>query len=276
MNLPDINSIRTIQPSEQIADTISYINNNYSTLQLWASALQQEYDNRWQPVIDYYNLYAVELNEASLLAETLSANWDNFQTIVETNSAKWLQVSTIFYPILILNSITDENVISITDWVRQYFPIRKADNSLNFVEGQTLIVNCYTYAYSDTINIVDEPYSYAKCETRSGIVYAHCKTIVSGGPIYCGGGAVYRCNLTLEDNPSKNVSCWYTSPYVYDVDPYGSPITDTTFTSDKQTARGQIKTNISMNYTDQNETEVVTLVFKVNDCNWQYNGGLFY
>jgi hypothetical protein len=273
MNLPDINSIRIIQSSEQIADTIDAINNNYSTLQLWASAIQQEYDIRWQPVINYYNQYIVSLNNSSLLAQTLSADWDIFQTTVETNSAKWLQPFTIFYPTLILDNVTDDTIITIIDWLRQYFPIRNSDNSLNYVEGQKLIVNCYIYSYSDTINIVDEPYSYAKCQTRSGTIYAHCKTVISGGTIYCGQGS-YSCAKTIETNPSKHVDCWFSSPYVYDVAPYGSPITDTAFSTAKQNSRGQIKTNITMNYTDQNETGIETLVFKVYDCDWQYNGGL--
>jgi len=274
MNLPDTTSIRDILLSEQIADTIDVVNKNYTTLQLWASAIQQEYDNNWQPILDYYNQYAVSLQEASTLAQTFSADWDDFQTIVETNSAKWLQPFTIFYPSLILNNVTDDTVTTIIDWLRQYFPIRNADNSLNYVEGQKLIVNCYIYTYNNVINIADEPYSYAICETSSGTVYAHCETKTTGPTIVCGQGSVYSCDQTLVTNPSKHVDCWYTSPYVYDVAPYGSPITDTAFSYAKQRTRGQIKTNITMNYTDQNETGIETLVFKVYDCDWQYNGGV--
>jgi hypothetical protein len=274
MNLPNINSIRTIESTEQIADTIDAINNNYYTLQLWASAIQQEYDIRWQPIINYYNQYAASLTDTFSLAQTLSSDWDNFQTIVESNSAKWLQPFTIFYPTLILNNVTDDTITTIIDWLRQYFPIKNNDNTLNYVEGQILIVNCYTYSYSDTINIKDEPYSYAKCNTTSGTIYAKCQTKISGAPIHCGSGAVYTCDLTLVTNPSKHVDCWFSSPYLYDIGSYGSPITDTDFSTSKQNVKGQIKTNINMDYTDQNETGIETLVFKVYDCDWQYNGGV--
>jgi hypothetical protein len=275
MILPDINSIKIIYPAESIADSLPTINNNYLTLQLWISAYEDEYAKTWSPIIEYYNQYSADLKESLTLAQSYSANWDSFQTIVESNSAKWIQPFTIFYPTLIESNNAPIDTDIFKNWLNQYFPIRNPDGSLNYIEGQKIIVNCYLYSYdyAKKIDITDEPYSYSRCTTSSGTIYAHCKTIISGGPIVC-SQSTYYCARTIDCYPSKNVNCWYSSPYLYDVSPFGSPITSpTVFSTSKQVARGQIKANISMNFLDRRETNIAQFVFVVNECDWNYIGG---
>jgi hypothetical protein len=268
-------TIRTINPSEGISDSLSTINNNYSTLYLWTSALQQKYDGVWQPIIDYYNQYVDQLQNSLTLVQSYSANWDNFQTIVESNSSKWLQPFTIFYPTLIQDTLTQNDIDSIKTWLGQYFPIRNSDGTLNYVENQKFIVSCYIYSYdtNNQINIKDQAYSYAVCATQSGTIYAHCKTLVTGGWVHCSNTSYY-CDATIDFYPSKHVDCWYASPYLYNVPEFGQAITDTTFTANNQSVRGQIMANISMNYLDRNETKLQNLIFNVIGCDWNYGGTL--
>jgi hypothetical protein len=275
MITPNINSIALIYSSDNIAQSLSAINNNYSTLHLWVSAFDQQYQQIWQPVIDYYNNYSESLQNSLTLAQSFSSNWNDFQTTVESNSAKWLQPFTIFYPTLIQDTVTDNDVLLVKAWLDKYFPIRNNDGSLNYVEDQRIIVNCYTYSYDNdnSIDIFDEPYSYARCRTSSGTIYAHCQTIITGGTINC-NQASYYCNTTYNTYPSKRVNCWYSSPYLYDIAPYGSPIINNVYDINKTTARGQIQAKITMKFLDRKENTIQPLSFKVYDCEWNYTGGL--
>ena len=289
MNLPDLTKIRVIDKTEQIADTVTAINTNYSTLQLWVSALQQEYDLTWQPLVDYYNKYGVYLSDALTLATNLSGSWDDFQTTVETTSSKWIQPFTIFYPNLIKDSVKDSDISNITDWMNKYFPIVNSDLSINYVQGQKTIVNCYTYSLNEQFNFIAEPYSYVHCTAHSGTIYAHCQTIVTGGTVHC-SNASYNCNATFDCYPSKHVDCWYSSPYVYDIPPYGIPIPDVSvqpvpatnsasypsYVATRQQARSQIQGKLNMEFTDRDDSNMQSLIFIVNECSWTYDGGLIY
>jgi hypothetical protein len=274
MILPDINSIKMIYPTDGIPESLPTINNNYSTLHLWISAIEQEYEGKWQPIIDYYNRYMIQLQNSLTLAQSYSANWDSFQTTVETNSSKWLQPFTIVYPTLIQDNITQDDVDAIKNWLDQYFPIRNSNGSLNYVENQKFIVSCYLYTYNtgNEIDILDQPYSYAICTTNSGTIYAHCQIKYSGGNVHC-NQSTYSCNLTFDFYPSKHVDCWFTSPYLYNNSKFGSAINDSSvFDVSKQTARGQIQANLRMKYNDRKETQIQHLIFTVNECDWNYGG----
>jgi hypothetical protein len=273
INPPNINKIRTIYPSESISDTVSVVNTNYSTLFVWTSAIQQQYDKIWQPVVDYYNQYEAQLKNSLTLVQSYSAKWDDFQTIVESNSSKWIQPFTIFYPTLIQNNITTSDVDTITTWLKEYFPIRNSDNSLNYVEDQKFIVSCYIYSYdtANKINISDDAFSYAICNTSSGTIYAHCETKIAAGDVYC-YSQKYSCAHTAVYNPSMHVDCWYSTPYLYDIPRFGSPITDNTFSASKQRVRGQIRANIGMYFTDRREDNIKQLLFTVGNCEWIYGG----
>jgi hypothetical protein len=276
MITPDLNNIKIIEATEGISDSVNVINNNYSTLYLWVSSLQHEYDNSWQSVVNYYNEYASQIQDSLTLVKSYSANWNNFQTIVESNSSKWLQPFTIFYPTLIKDNVTQTDIDTIITWLNEYFPIKNSDGTLNYVENQIFIVNCYVYIYDNnhSINIVDQPYSYAVCSTVSGTIYAHCQVLLSGGTVNCNQGS-YSCNISYDCYPSKNVDCWYDTPYILNIPTYGAPILNgDVFSKTNQNVRGQIQANLKMNFSERRETEIKNLKFTVSNCDWNYEGVL--
>ena len=274
MNLPSLSSITTISPLENIADSLSAINTNYSTLQAWVTSVENQYNGDWQNVISYYSKYGQSLLDTLSLVQSASGEWDAFQTLVESNSASWLQPFTIFYPTIIQSPFTQSDIDGINAWIRKYFPIKNADGTLNYVENQQFVVNCYTYALSSQINVNDTAYSYSECSTTSGTIYAHCVSVVTGGTVVC-TNATYNCNMTINCNPSLHVDCWYNSPYLLDIPPYGEPIPDSeVFNATDQYARGQIMANLTMNFNDRRETKVAAFRFLVSDCDWVYGGVL--
>jgi hypothetical protein len=271
----DTTSIVSILSSDSIVDTLDAINTNYSMLHLGVSTIEMSYNKKLQPIIDFYNLYASGLHESLTLYTESYNKWSQYVTTVQGNSAKWLQPFSIYYPTLIQDPFTDDDINTINNWIRKYFPIKNKDGTLNYVEGQKFLVNCFTYDYvspdgfSNGI-LTDSPYSYCECNTYSGGVYLHCQTLIGGGWVAC-SNATYYCNKTIDCYPSQNVDCWYTTPYTH-LD--GTIITDTgnefNKNDPKQKVRSQINANITMEFTDRRETSIKTLLFVVSNCDWAY------
>jgi hypothetical protein len=276
-----------ILSSQNIDDSIFNINDNYNALQLSVNILQNYYNDNIQPIIDFYNQYSLQLNESLTLSQNYSANWNNFQTIVETNSSKWLRPFTIFYPTLIKDGINQDDINTIITWLNEYFPIINLNGSLNYLQNQSIIVSCYLYEYDITnkINTKEYAYSYSNCSTNNGTIHAHCQSIIAGGWIHCNQGS-YLCDATVDCYPSLKVDCWYGDPYLFDIGSYGvimpkenappqTPAsTFNSYVKPRQNVRGQILADISMNYLDKKETGIKSLKFIVNNCEWSYVGNI--
>jgi len=270
-NLPfDIRSlVMEISPSEIIGASIENINKFNSNLFQTATAIEDVYVKELQPIVEYYEKNKETLYEAIDIIANRSYMWDDFYTTVQQNSARWILPMTVFYPSLIQAPITPSKVNVVLDWLKKYFPIRNdIDNTLNFLEKQKFIVSCYTYEYVSQINILDQPYSYCNCATQTGIIALHCKTRITGGWINCNQGS-YNCNHTINCYPTKNVDCWYESPYLKGD---GSPIRATDPVSSKQVVISKIQANVKMNYVDRRENSIKNFVFMVENCDWVYIG----
>jgi len=267
--------ISTILPADNIVDSLCAINLNYSMLHTGLSSIDLIYNSAIQPIIDFYNQYASDLKQSYTLYVNSFDKWTNYISTVQTNSAKWLQPFTIYYPTLIEDPFSDDDINNINIWIRKYFPVKNPDGTLNYVEGQKFLVNCYTYSYVSPDGfsngvLRDSPYSYCICNTYSGGIYLHCQTNIGGGWVAC-ENAVYNCTKTIDCYPSQNVDCWYTTPYLHSD---GTIITDTSNTFNKndpkQSVRSQINANITMQFTDRRETSIKTLQFVISNCDWSY------
>jgi hypothetical protein len=262
-------SISSISPYSQIADSLNVINANYTNLFLTVSSFQQNYNFYYNPLINFYNKYYNDLNDALNTYNYNLSNWNEFYTSVASNSSKWLQPFTIFYPIVFEGMVTIDDSLTINNWLREYFPIKNSDGSLNYVEGQILLVSCYTYINENRLGVYNDIVtSNCNCSTQSGSIQLHCQTIVPDGEVVCNQGN-YECKLTIDCRPIKDVDCWYTAPYLH-LD--GSTINTSDSVESKHNAISQIKAIINAQFYDRYENAIQTLKFSVQDCDWAFNG----
>jgi hypothetical protein len=261
-----LEGIKLINKEDQMSGSVSTLNYNYNALYLSAVEIQNLYNQELNPFIEYYNENSNILFDSLSLYSQSSAKWFDFLTIVQTNSSKWLQPMTIFYPTIIADPVTENDIQNINNWLRKYFPIKNSDGTLNYVENQKFIVNFYTYTYTSQVNVLDQVSSYCNCQTYSGNITLHCQTIITGGWIECHQGS-YNCNTTLNCYPSLAVDCWYQSPYLHADQ---TPIKAADAISTKQLTVSKIQATLNMNYIDRRENSIQTVIFYVNDCDWKY------
>jgi hypothetical protein len=258
-----------ISSGEIIGESIGKINKNYDYLYQAATAIEDTHMNEYYPVIEYYEENKQILHEAIEILSNNYIDWTDFYTTVQQNSALWLLPMSVFYPTLMEHPLTPTKIDIVGNWLKKYFPIKNdIDNTLNFVERQRFIVSCYTYQYASKIQILDQPYSYCNCSTRSGVIALHCQTKITGGWVNCNQGS-YNCSHTLNCYPTRNVDCWYESPYLKSD---GTPIRATDPVSVKQVTQSKIQANINMEFVDRRENSLKNLVFEVEDCDWVYVG----
>lgn len=267
--ISDLENIKFISPSENINESIPVINNNYNTLFNYATGIESVHLSQYGPVIEFYDAYKDTLFKAIEIINTRPNIWEDFYTMVQTNSSKWVLPMTVFYPNLIQTPINDNKINQVKNWLNNFFPIRNLeDNTLNFIEKQRFIVSCYIYEYASNINVLDQPASYCNCSTQSGRIALHCQTRIAGGWVNCHQGS-FNCAHTINCYPTKDVDCWYETPYLKSD---GTPINTTDPVSVKQVTLSKIQANLTMNYVDRRETQIKNFIFEVDNCNWVYIG----
>lgn len=247
--------IKKIDPNSDIEfDTSNY---NYKIIDDLLSNLESTFNNKYQPIIDYYNLYYTVLNQGVDLDKNNSQKWQNFRTIVQSNSSSWLQPLTIIYPKINITSFSNSYVQEITDWINAKFPvIDPVTNELLFVENQQAIITCYLgknpYATNKNIYLMDE----TTCVTSNPVICAACSTSFSGG-VKCHQG-FFNCAYNSGCSTCKQATCGYTFP------PYIS--------IDSTSAYGRIEAYVTISYQDLYEDPTCyNLMFIVNGCKWVYN-----
>lgn len=264
----DACELKPLDPNGSIYESIIELNDGFCSMHGSLTSLKQIFDDYIRPVVFLYEQYGDIINETKLIFENLESEPLDFLTITKANSSAWLQPLTIFYPTIFDEPFSDNNIEIINSWLSKFFPIKNEDGTLNYVEGQKYIVNCYTRNNIITLDVLDQPSSFCNCETQSGLLSLHCKTVITGGWIHCNQGS-FNCNTTKNCHPSKNVDCWYETPYIRR---NNLPINSNDPITAKQTARSRIQANIKMSYSETREVGVKTLIFSVLNCNWVYRG----
>jgi len=263
-------TITLVNSSQNIGDSLSTINQSYSSLSQWVIDTQDSYDKKWKYVYDFYIKYVEKLDLTLNLVHTLSTKWDDFQSTVETNSAKWLeQPFTIFYPNILQSPFVDSYTNKVKSWLNTSFPIRDSNGNLNYVEGQRFIVNCHTYSIQNNAVNYDKNLSdLTTCYTRNSTIYVYCSDIWENLTAYCSNGNA-DCSYTRSCSKSKESDCYYLSPYLKsqtDFTPIG------TVNTHAQYGVGRITAHVTANYTERYEVSFVKSVcFKVLECQWVFD-----
>jgi hypothetical protein len=262
-------TITKISSSQNIGDSLDLINQNYSNLSNWIIDVQNSYNNTYQNVYNFFIQYVDRMDETLNLIHTLSSEWQSFQTTVETNSAKWLQPYTIWYPKLISIPFTDSSIAVIKNWLQLNFPIRNDDGSVNYVENQQFIVNAHTYRIEYKINnAYYDLYDYTLCYTHNTTIYAYCSDIWANNYVACSNGG-HSCGYSRSCSKSATSDCYYQSPY-YRAYTDKTPIVDGSAHTTQ--AYGKIEAKVTCNFTDRIESSFIkSISFKVIDCDWVFD-----
>lgn len=249
---------------------LEFFNEGCESIYLKLSGIEDIRLKYIEPIKEFHRTYAISLSNAIETFNKYSLQWLDFSTTTQSYSAKWLQPFTVFYPILFQEPFTDDNIDQVNNWVRKFFPIKNADGTLNYIEHQKLIVNCYTYNVMtpEYFPIITEPKSWSTCATQSGNINLHCQSLGTGGWVHCSNGT-FNCNETIDCYPTYHVDCWFSSPYL-NVD--GSVITTDEPILSRQTVKGQIQANLYMEYNDRATSSIKTMLFEVSNCDWAYSG----
>jgi hypothetical protein len=261
-------TLRSINPSETIGDSLSAINQNYNNLSNWIADIQNLYDNTFLPLYTFYIKYSTRMDRALSLIQNVSADWRSFQTTVQTNSSKWIQPLSIWYPNIILSPFNDSSLSTVGNWLSRTFPIKNADNSVNYVEGQEFIVNCHTYRSEQKVNVLYNLIDWTACRTSNSRIYAYCADLWNAQTIVCSQGS-HNCAFSRNCNTSGASNCYYLTPYYNfytDRNPIGNTPTGALI------GYGKIEATVSAKYSDRFEnTFIKSISFRVVDCNWSFN-----
>lgn len=258
-------TFKTISPSTDIGDSLIYINANYRNLSLWANTLQYDAIQYWKPLLEYYAAHKNEFLSAYTTSVQNSAKWVSMVSLVKTNSAKWIEPITIFYPEIFYFPTSQDNLLTVTQWVTSNFPVLSGGIPL-YVENQQLIV----HNYSNNINVSYNPAPVVyhvedttSCSTYDSYICAYCTTYFSGY-VYCSNGDFNCDGQSTDCSQCKTVHCAYGYPYI-NVGP------------NQNSATGKIAADVSFKFHETKESYSVNAYsFKVKNCAWTFDKTLPY
>lgn len=148
-------TFKALLSSETIGDSLSTVNNNYYNLDVWTHSIITSAATMWEPLIEYYNYYKSDWNQIVTLTRNNSAKWLSMVSTVEANSAKWIEPITIYYPGFFPDPFTPDDVVTVTNFLKQAFPIYPGQGDYPGVYGQRLGLDpnaIITADYIDTDN----------------------------------------------------------------------------------------------------------------------------
>lgn len=252
-NLSNINFNTTI------GDSLSSVNANYQVLEMWVNNIQLSATNIWNPLSRFYSAYADFFKSAYTTSREYSASWISVATNVETNSARWLEPITIFYPQIFPYPFTNDNTATITQWIQTNFPVTtKASDKPNYVENQRLIVYSHTYSITVQPNTVYNLIDITQCNTQDGDICAYCTTRYYGYA-YCSNGDM-ACGGSSSCDQCRHVDCFYAGyPYV-------------NLTNNGNSAQSYIAADVTMGFTDRREDRNIKAIsYIVKNCDWVFD-----
>lgn len=252
-------NIINIPSNTTIGNSLSSMNSNYASLEMWANNIQLSATNLWSPLAEFYNVYSAFLKSANTTSQQYSASWVSMATNVETNSAKWIEPITIFYPQIFPYPFTNDNTKTISSWLSNNFPVSGSTvTKPGYVENQQIIIYSHTYTQNIQPNVVYNLIDMAQCVTSDGNICAYCTTSYYGY-VYCSNGD-FSCGGSSSCSQCAHVNCYYTGyPYV-------------NLTNNGRAAQSYISANVSMGFSERQEVKAIKAIsYKVKNCNWEFD-----
>lgn len=297
-------SFNTILSSDFIGNSLSAINQNYFNLNQWVNDVGSFYNNVI-PILNFYNENISSIKDTLLLTNNNSNDWMSFITNVQTNSSKWIIPISITYPTIFpYNSyyVNNNLLTDVGNWLTSNVPIIDGNGILKYIEGQKLIVNCYSYEEEVKIDATNTLIDYTICSTYDQQICAHCSTTSFGNDVHCHQGsfgcsgsfsclncATIGCSYVVEPHSGRDrrsvpyipleQSFLSTDSYIF-IDttstPRNQPPNKDIYVADTEIpqshyAKGQIQADATMYFKDRWEhIQIYTLMFKIKNCSWVF------
>lgn len=302
-------TFKPLLSSETIGDSLSAVNNNYYNLDVWTNSIITSAVMMWEPLIDYYNFYKSDWNQIVTLTRNNSAKWISMVTTVEANSAKWIEPITIFYPNFFPDPFTSENVVTVTEFLKNAFPIYPGGGDYPGVYGQRLNLPPGTIVTQDFIDSdgdgIDDrvqrfPGDDGTKQFSAAPVYVENQlAVVYAMPFTQSLNAInietYLTDFTIcVTNPRRVcVTCWnyysgggpcgwgYVNCPRYsnscsqckDVQCWynNPPYTPQPAPAGLSYGRSKIDANVTMSYSERRESlNIIAIVYRIKNCTWQF------
>jgi hypothetical protein len=244
--------------SDSIGDTLSAINQNYSTLEAWADSIQLSADNYWFPFIEFYKNFNLELKPNIVNSNVMLEKWKAAATLVESNSSKWLEPLILYYPYLIeesnqiVGTIPDINpatLNAITGWLNSNFPVLSVNcyNGVCYMERQESIIHLIL----KSSRVDSEKYQVSDstvCSTTNTIASGPCVINLTGNVLGCNRKS-YVCGGKVSCNITQQVEC--------------------TFPDGAKSNNRSITANLNYDFIDTYENKnILRLKYSVSNCSW--------
>lgn len=257
--------LKLIQPTDSIGDTLSSINENYKKLEEWFNSISLSATNYWKPVADFYKDFSPTLKTNIDNGLQKLPNWINVSTLIEENSAKWVEPLIIHYPevVKLSEQVNNSFVDTVTNWLNLKFPVLNngCPNGVCYIENSQCIVHVMRQDTSDSELVSGtktrrqqecEPASvtdFTLCQTSDTLATANCNVSYSGS-VNCGKRTPFRCGGSRSCTVTQKVGCTFSQ------------------NGSKQYIPS-IKANIFYNFVDDYlKTDLFRLNYKVANCKW--------
>jgi hypothetical protein len=263
-----MNNLIKIKETDAIGDSLSSMNLNYELLDNLITNIQLSAINYWIPIATFYESRKDFWKINALDTAKYFVNWQNASTIFETNSAKWITPIITWYPFLVEFNLYKKNsnkiINDLKTWLDVKYPVVTDKGIPIYLQTQVMIL--YAFAYGEeqpllqTYNLTDS----TTCTTQDGKACASCSKTYHGGVVDCDNGDFW-CGGTFTNQECANVSCFFNLDFP---DPTGKTIqSKSKFT--------QIRASLNIDYKNKyEESTIIALVYKVNNCSWEFSSVL--
>ena len=269
--------------SGSIGDSLEKINTNYLNLDLLIGDENKTdsfiYKTKNLQVL--YNAY----DQYKDLFQTLIDNWDqidDFCTLVEENSAKWLTPCVFAYPFIenskiftASNTAQTQIFTKIINWVNVAYPvsinIENCNSSAEYVEGQVAYIQFYLNVDNTTLDspTPDLTSDSGYCTTTEYDTCINCQRLYHGYT-FCGTGQIFDCEgASIEFTSCGTVKCTFSGPYekIKMID----NSEDQSFSNATEQVKSTITSVIRAHYENKKEyTFLQTIKAEVVGCQWVF------
>jgi hypothetical protein len=260
-----MNNLIKITDTESIGDSLSSVNLNYELLDNLITNIQFSAINYWIPIATFYESRKDFWKINALDTAKYFVNWQTTSTIFETNSAKWITPLIIWYPFLINLKDYQKNPNKITTdfktWLDTKYPVLNDKGIPIYLQTQIMTVYAFTYGEDPTISQTIVQTDSTTCTTQDGKACASCSKTYHGGNVDCDNGD-FSCGGTFKDQKCVSVSCSFDLDFP---DANGKPVKS-------KSKYSQIHASLNVNYKNKyEESTIIALNFKVNNCGWEFS-----